>query len=145
MFRFFFLSMILLAACDRPGPAPPLPTRVTDRQTLSLGAQVYQTNCTRCHGAHAEGATNWQRPDAQGKYPPPPLNASGHAWHHPTDALKSFIKDGTGSSGGNMPAWRDKLGDQQIEAVIAWFQSLWPQEIYQAWAEMDAQARGERQ
>jgi hypothetical protein len=28
-----------------------------------------------------------------------------------------------------------------MEAVIAYFQSLWPAEIYQAWADIDRRAR----
>jgi mono/diheme cytochrome c family protein len=39
-----------------------------------------------------------------------------------------------------MPAFGAKLADADIEAVIDWFQSLWPEEIYLAWAQMDAAA-----
>jgi len=43
--------------------------------------------------------------------------------------------------GGSMPAWEGKLSDDDIEAVIAWIQSRWPEEIYQAWLAMDEKAR----
>ena len=32
-----------------------------------------------------------------------------------------------------MPAWRGKLSDGEILAVIAWFQTHWPEEAYGAW------------
>jgi thiol:disulfide interchange protein DsbC len=32
-----------------------------------------------------------------------------------------------------MPAFEDKLSDDQIDAIIAWFQSLWTDEIYSLW------------
>ncbi len=32
-----------------------------------------------------------------------------------------------------MPAWREKLDEDQIVSVIAWFQDQWPDEIYTAW------------
>ncbi len=40
-----------------------------------------------------------------------------------------------------MPPWGDKLSDADMEAIIAWFQSHWPDEIYDTWARMDAEAR----
>ena len=32
-----------------------------------------------------------------------------------------------------MPAFRGSLTDEEIIDVIAWFQSLWPEEIYTQW------------
>lgn len=151
-------ALLALSACDRgetpptPDPAqPPTPkveaaqaatvVRVTDPAILARGRQVFAQNCAQCHGAQAQGAPNWQRRAADGRYPPPPLNGTGHAWHHPTAALEQVIKEGTIKIGGNMPPWKDKLSDEDIEAVIAWFQSLWPQEIYEAWARMERSTR----
>lgn len=34
-----------------------------------------------------------------------------------------------------MPAWKDKLSDQEILLIINWITSLWPDEIYDAWLE----------
>jgi len=117
------------------------PARVTDAGQLARGAKIYKANCAVCHGGQAQGATNWQKPGPDGKYPPPPLDGSAHAWHHPTTALKEVIANGTQRIGGNMPPWRDKITEADIEAVIAYFQSLWPDEIYQAWADIDRRAR----
>lgn len=109
--------------------------------TLSRGRQLYLQNCAVCHGMNAEGAPNWRQRDAEGKFPPPPLNGTAHTWHHPKQALIYTIKNGTAQLGGNMPAWKDKLSDQDIEHIIAWIQSLWPEEIYAAWQRLDTEAR----
>lgn len=144
------LAVLALAACGggggKPVAATPVaavtaPVRMTDAAQLARGAQIYKANCAVCHGANAEGAPHWQRPGPDGKYPPPPLDASGHAWHHPQAALKMTIREGTLRLGGNMPAWQDKLSDQDIDAVIAWMQSIWPEEIYRAWLAMDEKSR----
>lgn len=142
--RILLPGLILLVAggcSSEPQPAANVTkTSHQEEQMVAAGQRLYAANCARCHGLRAEGAPNWQKTDAKGKYPAPPLDGSGHAWHHPNSALKSVIKVGTVHMGGNMPAWGDKLSDADIEAVVAWFQSLWPQEVYQAWAEMDRRA-----
>ncbi|MBI3571846.1 MAG: cytochrome c [Gammaproteobacteria bacterium] len=144
------LAVLLLAACGEGGGKPAVatpaaaitaPVRVTDAGQLARGAQIYKANCAVCHGANAEGAPNWQRPGPDGKYPAPPLDGSGHAWHHPKAALVQAIKEGTFRLGGSMPAWKDRLTDADIEAAIAWFQSRWPDEIYQNWLVMEEKAR----
>ncbi len=137
--RIAAMLLIALAGCER---APDTAGRITDPQVLAQGERVFQANCASCHGTQAQGAPNWERPGVDGKYPPPPLDGSAHAWHHPRNALRQVIKEGTVRIGGNMPAWGDKLSDAEIDAVIAWFQSRWPDEIYAAWTEIDA--RGSR-
>ena len=143
------LVVLLLAGCG-DSPSPPAATRFDalvagsngfDSVRAARGAEVYRANCAICHGARGDGAPNWQRPGPDGKYPAPPLNGSGHAWHHPYAALKMTIRDGTVRLGGNMPEWKDKLSDHDIDAVIVWMLSLWPKEIYQAWLAMDEKSR----
>ena len=103
-----------------------------------IGAGLYQTHCAACHGTRAEGAPNWQYPGPDGHYPPPPLNGSAHAWHHPLRQLFGFIHDG----GINMPALGHVLSRGEILAIIAWFQSLWNDEIYAAWDRMNRAEQG---
>ena len=147
--------LLTLPGCSEP-PVPAKPASVTtapasaapvavphglDPQLVARGGEIYKANCAVCHGANAEGAPNWQKPGADGKYHAPPLNGTGHAWHHPKAALNTTIKRGTMQMGGSMPAWEGKLSDDAIEAVIVWIQSRWPEEIYQAWLAMDEKAR----
>jgi mono/diheme cytochrome c family protein len=111
--------------------------RNVDRAVLARGGDLYIRHCASCHGNRAQGAPGWEKPGADGRYPPPPLDGSAHAWHHPMVALKQTIRDGTQRIGGSMPAWRGRLSEPDIEAIIAWFQSTWPDEIYRAWADID--------
>jgi len=100
---------------------------------MKRGGQLFQQHCAACHGKQGQGANNWQRRDATGKMPAPPLNGTGHAWHHPSKVLIDVIQNGTQRIGGNMPPWKDKLSEPQIRDIIAWFQSKWSDEIYTAW------------
>ncbi len=82
----------------------------------------------------AQGITsNWRKPFSDGSYPPPPLNGSAYAWHHPFSVLKNNIQYGEVALGGKMPAFKDKLTEKEIEAAIAYFQSKWNSEIYNQW------------
>lgn len=52
-----------------------------------------------------------------------------------------MILEGSPQDKGNMPAWKDKLSEEKIDAVIAWFQSHWSQPVYDAWFEMQQRGR----
>lgn len=148
-----FPMVLFLAACSEPPTvAKQSGTQVSTVPTAAVphgldalmvvrGGDIFKTHCAACHGANAEGAPNWQRKGPDGKLPPPPLDASGHGWHHPRSVLMQTIKDGTLKRGGGMPAWKDKLSDSDIEAVLAWIQSRWPEEVYKRWLEIEEQAR----
>jgi cytochrome c len=137
------IATLTLAGCDkadepRGGDAHPYVvhhSRHINAESAKRGAAVYQQHCAECHGKAAEGHPRWQWLGEDGNYPPPPLNGDGHTWHHPMSLLQGIVKKGTPD--GNMPAWKDKLSDGEINDVIAWCQSLWPQDIYKAWYEMN--------
>lgn len=137
-------GLVLLGAChDAPmsgsGATSAPPTLEPAR--IARGAEVFRQSCATCHGDRAQGAFNWTKPGPDGKYLPPPLNGSAHSWHHPFAQLKQTIQEGTLRLGGSMPPWKGRLSEADTEAVILYFQSLWPTEIYQAWADMDRRAR----
>ena len=104
-----------------------------DDKLVANGSQLFQQNCAVCHGAKAEGTKEWKKIDSSGHYPPPPLNGSAHAWHHSIPQLARSIKEGGIQLGGVMPGFGGQLDDQQILALIAYFQSKWPDEIYRTW------------
>ena len=160
MTSFFLITGLLLTACsDNPDPkaslattpnsqsavkiktAQPSVARERDFAKVMRGRKLFTQNCASCHGSQAQGAPQWSTPGADGKYPPPALNGTAHTWHHPTIVLKRTIREGTIAIGGKMPPWGDKLSDADMEAIIAWFQSHWPDEIYDTWARMDTEAR----
>lgn len=137
---------LLLSACGDGKevgemPVPVAPARQVDTAQLALGKQTFQEHCARCHGAQAQGDVQWRKRDANGHYPAPPLNGSGHAWHHSTEVLKDMILEGSPQGQGNMPAWKGSLSEEKIDAVIAWFQSTWPQPVYNAWFEIQQRGR----
>jgi mono/diheme cytochrome c family protein len=146
------VGLMLLSGCNEsPSSAAVAPARPEsdvrlvaphglDARLVARGGDIYKTNCAVCHGANAEGAPNWQRKGPDGKLPPPPLDANGHAWHHPHAWLRDMIRQGSVARGGNMPAWEGKLSDDDIGAVIAWIQSRWPEEIYRSWLAMEQKA-----
>jgi mono/diheme cytochrome c family protein len=150
------LLPLLLAACSADQPATTAQqqaekaataksTSAAQRwyqtQQVSAGAKLFQANCAVCHGKQAQGAANWREPGPDEKYPAPPLNGTGHGWHHPLAILFQVIKYGSPGGQGNMPAWGERLTDDEIIATMAWFQSQWSPEIYQNWAQRDAASR----
>lgn len=133
----------ILSACDEvsdkvqvsdiPAKSAANPQLEPDAKRYTRGLKIYQQTCAACHGRQGEGAPNWQKRDANGKYLPPPLNGTGHTWHHPMATLVDIINNGTQPQGGNMPPWKDKLTDVQIQDILFWLQSQWPTELYVAW------------
>jgi cytochrome c len=145
--RDFLLCLIAVAmlGCGNsglPGASPKQHTiddktgslkRNFDQAQIKRGESVYNTHCIGCHGANGAATPEWRKPGADGKYPPPPLDSTAHAWHHSTEVLKKTILKGTPPEIGSMPAWEGKLTEQQVDDVIVWIKSLWSDEIYDVW------------
>lgn len=139
-------TILVLAGCgDQPDPlALPPDQRQYDTAQLLRGEQLYNQHCARCHGPGATGDPNWRKLGADGRFPPPPLNGTAHTWHHPLAQLRDTIKNGGPPGQSNMPAWGSVLSDSQIDDIIAWFQSMWLDEIYAAWYRTEQRARKNR-
>lgn len=137
IFIFYILVSVTISGCDRPISeekiAKEVFTRNINYKQFTAGQRLFQKNCAVCHGKNAQGAKDWRKPDAQGKNLPPPLNGTGHAWHHSKKSLINTIRNGTAKIGGNMPAWKDKLTDSEIKLILTWITAQWPDEIYTAW------------
>jgi thiol:disulfide interchange protein DsbC len=106
-----------------------------DQASVQQGDQLFQQYCAVCHKPNAEGTADWKKTDANGKLPPPPLNGSAHAWHHDLKSLRLSIREGGIKLGGTMPPFKDQLNNDQIDALIAYFQSKWPDDLYHKWAD----------
>ena len=103
---------------------PPVPTLNRDR--VAHGASLYGQYCAECHGANLEGAPDWKRRLPDGSLPPPPHDSSGHTWHHPDLLLSSIIANGGDpTDNSKMPAFKDKLHDDQIIAILEFLKSKW--------------------
>lgn len=143
--------MVLLSACTisplvgdlKNGEAdlgtensPKVSKRWYTTQQVNEGKLLFAATCAACHGREAQGlAEDWKQVDENGNYPPPPLDGSAHAWHHSLDILKEVIEEGGASVGGVMPGFRSVYSDEQIESLIASFQSRWSDKTYKIWQE----------
>ena len=141
MKRCYFLLIsfvVLISACGestqhRINSETGMVERNFDEAQIKRGEAVYVANCVVCHGHNGEATPKWRKTGPDGKYPPPPLNGTAHTWHHSTEVLKRTILKGGPPGLGSMPAWEDKLTKQQVDDVIVWIKSLWPDEIYDVW------------
>ena len=90
-----------------------------------------------CHGVDGSATEDWRTVDANGNFPPPPLNGSAHTWHHPLEVLTDTIANGGAQYGGIMPGFSAVIDDEQSLAIVAYIQSWWSDDIYDRWAEID--------
>lgn len=152
-YRSFMMLLIAagVGACDQPArvslkldPArqQAILARGLDPKQLESGLAVYEKYCQSCHGKEGKGQPgDWRVKRENGLYPPPPLDDSAHAWHHATPVLRKAIEEGSPPGMGDMPPWKNKLTDQQIDDVIAYIKSLWSDEVYKHWLEIEKQSR----
>ena len=92
------------------------------------GEVLYNVNCVTCHG----GPTGGTMMDY-----PPRHNANGHTWHHPDCELKQIVRDGSDAmtdmmremmappNAPSMQAFKDRLSDDEIDAVLAYIKTMW--------------------
>jgi mono/diheme cytochrome c family protein len=139
------LSLALLAACGddrRATSSPGAVGRPLDPARVARGEAVYSTHCAVCHGPRGAGLSgDWRKTGPDGKYPPPPLDDSAHAWHHPTEVLRRVIRKGSPPGMGNMPAWEGKLSEREIDEVVVYIKSLWSDEVYARWQQIESQSK----
>ncbi len=115
--------------------AATVPGKWYSAEQVALGEDVFNAHCLSCHGVRARGAENWRKPLASGAYPPPPLDGSAHTWHHSLAQLRRSVENGGAAFGGQMPPFGEVLSEEERDAVIAYFQSLWPGRVYEIWSE----------
>ena len=121
----------------------PVSLLYNDKQVVMQGQQLYTANCASCHGKNLEGQPDWQSRDAAGLMPAPSHDKSGHTWHHADELLFELTKFGLSKVVGadyksNMPAFKDRLSDQEIIAVLSYIKSTWPPEIIANHANINA-------
>lgn len=113
----------------------PVYKRWYSQEQLATGNLLFQEHCAVCHKVDASGTPNWKETDAAGHLPPPPLNGTAHTWHHSLSVLRRVVALGGARLGGTMPAFGEKLNSEQIDAVLAWVQSHWTDNVYTIWQE----------
>lgn len=100
---------------------------------VNAGATTYRLNCSVCHGEQGQGNFGLGNIDSATVTAPPPLNGSGHSAHHSLADMLEVINSGVDPV---MPAFGGLLSNQAKREVIAYFQSLWPEDVYDEWVEM---------
>ena len=117
------------ASCGGKGEKQTTPSAAL----IERGEALYQESCSKCHG----GATGGSLKDF-----PPPHNSNGHTWHHPDQQLIEMVLNGITFSveDQKMPAFREKLTEDDIRAVLAYIKTWWTEEQRQWQATVTAQA-----
>ena len=119
-----------------------------DAAVVELGRVVYAENCASCHGIALGGQANWRQRDADGYLPAPPHDETGHTWHHPDSYLFTMTKYGIEKMIGkpypnNMPAYEDKLTDEEILAVLSYIKSTWSGRTQRQHDQINARAKAQ--
>ena len=114
------LSAIFALPIAAPGEVGgPLNPLSADRPTRAAGQQLYANHCAVCHGASGQGDGSL----AAGLTPRPgDLTQHMLPGKHTDGQVFLWIKGGFPNSA--MPAWGDRLADQQIWQIIAYLRSF---------------------
>lgn len=115
------------AANEKYGPifakfaATSIPDLAKDAEAMKAGERLFSSYCTQCHGSDAKGTTG---------YP----NLADNDWLYggSPEQIKTTILMGRN---GAMPGWGAPLGEQGVENVTNYVQSLSGREVDQASAE----------
>ena len=102
---------------------------------IAKGKIIYKNNCVSCHKVDLVGAENWKDIDEDGHRKAPPLNGAGHTWHHDDTTLHNIIKYGLveliKNYKGKMIGFENNLKDKDIDSVLSYMKSFWPDNEYQ--------------
>lgn len=125
------VALVLLQGCSFLVSSTATPQAATE-EVLSRGAQLYMENCQVCHGDR----------NGAGRQPYVPSHGpDGHTWHHSDTNLRDIILNGSGAmsemmremegvppDAPRMPAWKGKLSEEDVQAIIAHIKTFWTPE-----------------
>ena len=133
--NFFLIITIFLINLDFSFASNHYPITRDSKIAIVRGELLYNQYCASCHMPNLSGAKNWKGKDEDGHNLSPPLNGSGHTWHHSDELLHNIIKHGfvnlVKNYKGKMVGFGDKMSDKQIDSVLSYIKSHWDDEIYE--------------
>ena len=127
------LLILVGVACGDSQPLLDIDATVEAEEIINEGKVLYLANCATCHGVNLQGNPNWRSgTDKDGQRLPPPLNGTGHTWHHSPEPLFQIIKYGLkiydenyeGKMVGN-----ENLTNKEIYSLLEYIKSVWPEEL----------------
>ena len=128
-FLIFFLGIINTANAHSH-----YPITIDSEENILKGKKLYNQYCASCHQVDLSGAKNWKGVDEDGHRKAPPLNGTGHTWHHSDELLHKIIKYGfvklIKNYEGKMMGFGDKIDDQGIDNILSYIKSYWKDDIY---------------
>lgn len=128
------LLALLLFACSAPALPPPVEP-LNEASLFATGQTLYAVNCARCHGEKLQGQPGWEDTNADGTWKAPPLDGSGHTWHHSDSYIRDRILTGTNGPFASMrrlsdmPAFGDTLSTQETLVLIEFIKSQWTPDV----------------
>ena len=97
------------------------------------GMELYKSNCASCHMGNLAGNPDWKSGlDDDGQRLPPPLNGTGHTWHHSPEQLFQVIRYGYKKFDPNYKGkmlGNDDLSEDDVWSILEYIKSVWPKEI----------------
>ena len=130
---FFLIFLILLSR--NSSAHNHFPITIDSKLMIARGKIAYENNCVSCHMINLAGAENWRGLDEDGHRKAPPLNGTGHTWHHDDKTLHSIIKYGLANLidgyEGKMMGFEENLSDKDIDSVLAYIKSYWSKDKYE--------------
>ena len=137
-FLIFFLGIINTANAHSHYPI----TRDSEENILK-GKKLYNQYCASCHQVNLSGAKNWKGFDEDGHRKAPPLNGTGHTWHHSDELLHKIIKYGFAKLikdyQGKMMGFGENINDEGIDNILSYIKSYWKDDTYEYQLEISKQ------
>ncbi len=130
----FLLILIISSHATFSFASNHYPITLESKLNNERGKLLYTQYCASCHQVNLSGAEDWKGYDADGHRKAPPLNGTGHTWHHSDETLHQIIKYGFAklikNYEGKMIGFEEDLSDKEIDYILGFIKSHWNDEYY---------------
>ena len=125
LFKIFFSTILFCVFNSSFG--------IAEEFSIDNGEILYQKNCSSCHMKNLSGHPKWQNElDTDGHRQAPPLNGTGHTWHHAPKDLFQTIRYGYKKIDPNYKGkmiGNENLTDDEVWSILNYIKSVWPDNI----------------